>query len=180
MRLLQRRRRGADMLPSARDFLGKAAVESRRLGHDYVGTEHLLLALAEDREGRAAHALRHLGVTADDVRADILALVGHGPVGPRALDRDALASLGIDLDEVRRRMEETFGAGALERTGALCTPICPRAKLALQRASEHAAGPLVTDEDVLAGLVSVDDSVAARILAARGITPERMRSVLES
>ena len=34
------------------------------------------------------------------------------------LDADALATLGIDLDEVRRRVEEVFGAGALERTRA--------------------------------------------------------------
>jgi len=36
----------------------------------------------------------------------------------RVLDADALASIGIDLDEVRRRVEEAFGPGALERTQA--------------------------------------------------------------
>jgi hypothetical protein len=36
----------------------------------------------------------------------------------RVLDADALASIGIDLDEVRRRVEEAFGPGALERTRA--------------------------------------------------------------
>jgi ATP-dependent Clp protease ATP-binding subunit ClpA len=166
------------MLAPARDFLGAAHRESRLLGHDYVGSEHVLLALAEPGDGRAAKALRRLGVTAADVRADILGLVGLPP-GPRPrFDRDALASLGIDLDEVRRRVEDTFGAGALERGGSLCTPVCPRAKLALQRASENAAGPLVTDEDVLVGLLSVEDSVAARVLRLRGVTVERVRSVL--
>ena len=37
---------------------------------------------------------------------------------PPALDADALATIGIDLDEVRRRVEEAFGPGALERTRA--------------------------------------------------------------
>ncbi len=37
---------------------------------------------------------------------------------PRVPDADALASIGIDLDEVRRRVEEAFGPGALERTRA--------------------------------------------------------------
>jgi ATP-dependent Clp protease ATP-binding subunit ClpA len=181
MRLLPRGRRTLPVRPPARDFLGDASVESRRLGHDYVGSEHVLLALADHRDGRAAAVLRHLGVTADDVRADILAVVGEGFGAPTArIDRDALAALGIDLDEVRRRIEATFGKGALERTSAACTPVCPRAKQALQRASEDASGPLVTDEDVLAGLVSVADSVAARILASRGVTPERLRSALQS
>jgi hypothetical protein len=36
----------------------------------------------------------------------------------RELDAEALATIGIDLDEVRRRVEEQFGAGALERTRA--------------------------------------------------------------
>jgi hypothetical protein len=36
----------------------------------------------------------------------------------RVLDAEALASIGIDLDEVRRRVEEQFGPGALERTRA--------------------------------------------------------------
>jgi len=37
---------------------------------------------------------------------------------PRVPDADALATIGIDLDEVRRRVEEAFGPGALERTRA--------------------------------------------------------------
>jgi hypothetical protein len=36
----------------------------------------------------------------------------------RVLDAEALATIGIDLDEVRRRVEEAFGPGALERTRA--------------------------------------------------------------
>jgi hypothetical protein len=40
------------------------------------------------------------------------------PQPERILDADALASIGIDLDEVRRRVEELFGPGALERTRA--------------------------------------------------------------
>ena len=38
---------------------------------------------------------------------------------PRPLDAEALATIGIDLDEVRRRVEEAFGPGALERTRAV-------------------------------------------------------------
>jgi hypothetical protein len=49
-------------------LLTAAEEEARQLGHNYVGTEHMLLALLEDREHIAAHALAALCVTADAVR----------------------------------------------------------------------------------------------------------------
>jgi ClpA/ClpB-like protein len=45
--------------------------EARRLGHDYVGTEHLLLGLLLEGEGIAAHVLEDLGATLAKVRAEI-------------------------------------------------------------------------------------------------------------
>ena len=53
-----------EMTPRARRALSSAREEARRLGHDYVGTEHLLLALAADPAGIAGSVLRELGVTA--------------------------------------------------------------------------------------------------------------------
>ena len=52
----------------AGELLTRAEEEACQLGHNYVGTEHMLLALLEDREHIAAHALAALGVTADVVR----------------------------------------------------------------------------------------------------------------
>jgi ATP-dependent Clp protease ATP-binding subunit ClpC len=45
--------------------------EARRMGHNYVGTEHLLLGLLREGEGIAAHILEDLGATTDKVRAEI-------------------------------------------------------------------------------------------------------------
>jgi ATP-dependent Clp protease ATP-binding subunit ClpA len=45
--------------------------ESRRMGHDYVGTEHILLGLMMEGEGIAAHVLHDLGATLDKVRAEL-------------------------------------------------------------------------------------------------------------
>jgi ATP-dependent Clp protease ATP-binding subunit ClpA len=59
--------------------------EARRMGHNYVGTQHLLLGLILEGEGIAAHVLQDLGATTDAVRAEIERLL---PVGteeePRA------------------------------------------------------------------------------------------------
>ena len=55
--------------------------EARRLGHNVVGTEHLLLGLIAEGEGVAARALQTLGISIDDVRAEIERVIGRGEVG---------------------------------------------------------------------------------------------------
>jgi hydroxymethylpyrimidine/phosphomethylpyrimidine kinase len=66
--------------------------ESRTLGHDRIGTEHILLGLLREEDGVAARALQSLGVTLEGARADVIRLVGAGgessagqiPFTPRA------------------------------------------------------------------------------------------------
>jgi ATP-dependent Clp protease ATP-binding subunit ClpC len=53
--------------------------EAKALGHGYVGTEHLLLGILREGEGVAALILRELGMTAEQVRHDVLRIVGKGP-----------------------------------------------------------------------------------------------------
>jgi ATP-dependent Clp protease ATP-binding subunit ClpA len=189
VRLLRRARpqRGTPRSRRAERFLAAGAQQSRALGHDYVGTEHVLLALTEDPTTRAAQALARLGVTPDVVRRDVERVIGTGVEPPRpAIDPDALATLGIDLDEVTRRVEETFGPGALEdaRAGALdrrdCAFKCiaPRLKKALELAATEAGDEPVRSEQMLVSLAAVEDSVAARILSAHGVTPTALRNVL--
>ena len=55
--------------PVAREALDRAGGEAQRLGHDYVGTEHVLLALASARSGVAAEVLADLGVTPERMLA---------------------------------------------------------------------------------------------------------------
>src|ERR687893_241596 len=55
-----------------------AQEESGRLGHGYIGTEHLLLGLTREKEGVAAQALAASGVTVEGVRDQVEAIVGHG------------------------------------------------------------------------------------------------------
>jgi ATP-dependent Clp protease ATP-binding subunit ClpA len=189
MRLLprSRRQRTDPRAPRAERFLAAGAHESLAFGHDYVGTEHVLLALTEDSGTRAAQALARLGLTNDVVRRDLERVIGTG-VDPRrrAIDPDALATLGIDLDEVKRRVEETFGPGALEstrsgafdRAGARCRCIAPRLKKALELAATEAGDGPVSAEHVLVSLAAVEDCVAARILGHHGVTLTTIREAL--
>ena len=101
---------------TARHVIVQAQADARRLGHNYIGCEHLLLAAAATGEPAGA-VLRDQGVTPERIEAEILRTIGRGqtadPLG--GLDREALASLGIDLDVVRARIEAAFGPDALIR-----------------------------------------------------------------
>ena len=154
-----------------------AQEEARGLGHRYIGTEHLLAALTREERGLGGRVVRQLGLTPDGIREDILQIVG-----PGELDRDALATIGIDLDEVRRRAEETFGPGALDRcdpSGRV--PFTPRSKKALElslREAVHLGDKFIGSEHVLLGIARVDDGVGARILGDHGITRERIETAV--
>jgi ATP-dependent Clp protease ATP-binding subunit ClpA len=101
---------------TARHVIVRAQEDARRLGHNYIGCEHLLLAAAATDEPASA-VLRDHGVTPERIEAAILRTIGLGqaadPLG--GLDRQALASIGIDLDAVRARIEAAFGPDALTR-----------------------------------------------------------------
>ncbi len=58
-----------------------AQEEARRMEHNYIGTEHLLLGLLREDEGVAARALGSLNVTLDEVREQVESIVGYGEEG---------------------------------------------------------------------------------------------------
>ena len=92
-------------------------LEAERLRHQYLGPEHLLLGLLHEGDdplphgdSPAARLLRRHGLDLATVRAEIQRLIAAGALpGPQPSDADLLASLGIDLDAVDRRVNETFG-----------------------------------------------------------------------
>lgn len=85
-----------------------------RLGHPYIGSEHVLLALA-GADHPAAAVLRAHGVTPDRVEEQVIRMAGDSMFGD--LDRTALATVGIDVDAVRDRVTRSFGPEALSRAG---------------------------------------------------------------
>jgi ATP-dependent Clp protease ATP-binding subunit ClpC len=73
--------RAGHIIPTSRvkRVIEIAFEEARRMGHNYVGTEHLLLGLLLEGEGIAANVLQDLGVTLDAARAEIERLLQAGP-----------------------------------------------------------------------------------------------------
>jgi ATP-dependent Clp protease ATP-binding subunit ClpA len=95
---------------TARHVLAQAQANARLLGHSYIGCEHLLMAAAGADDPVGA-VLRDQNVTPE--RIEVALLHTAGPL--RGLDKEALASIGIDLDAVRARIEAAFGPDALTR-----------------------------------------------------------------
>jgi hypothetical protein len=102
------------LAPAARAVPQGAFGHAIRLGHPYVGGEHLLLALAGIEHPTAA-ALREHGVTPERVEAQVVRLWGGGLFGD--LDRSALAAIGIDVDAVLARVTGGFDPNALREAG---------------------------------------------------------------
>lgn len=96
---------------AARRVLEVAWVEAAGLGDSAVGTEYLMLTLARS-DATTSRLLAEAGVSVADLRRDI---VGHRAPRPRPDPRALLATLGIDLDEVRQRARQAFGSEAISR-----------------------------------------------------------------
>ena len=109
--------------PRAKKVIEYAMEEARNLSHNYVGTEHVLLGLLREQEGVAAQVLMNLGLKLEEVREEVLSLLGHGAEGGEMGDRPgsgerssessgksskssrtpALDSFGRDLTELARQ-----------------------------------------------------------------------------
>src|ERR1700759_5295355 len=100
--------------PRAKKVIEYAIEEARNLNHNYVGTEHLLLGLLREQEGVAAQVLMNLGLKLEDVREEVLNLLGHNMAteergagsGERQASKSktpALDSFGRDLTELADR-----------------------------------------------------------------------------
>jgi ATP-dependent Clp protease ATP-binding subunit ClpA len=168
--------------PEARSVVVQAQLEARSLAHDHVGTEHLLLGLLAEGHGIGAWVLSDLGFDGDELRRAVaeVARFDH-PVQP---DPAALETIGIDLDEVRRSVERTFGPGALERTRAARhrarrgrrqrshVPFTPRAKKVLElslRVALNMRHRDIRSEHLLLGMIMETHSTGARLLERAGV-----------
>src|SRR5438093_12182134 len=97
-----------DLAPGTKRVLELAVDEARRMGHHYIGTEHLLLGLVREGEGIAAGVLESLGVSLDKVRAEVTRILSQSmPQGAASGGRSATRTptvdqLGIDLTSAAR------------------------------------------------------------------------------
>ncbi len=96
------------LTPRAKRVIELAIDEARRLGHNYIGTEHLLLGLVREGEGIAAGVLESLGVNLDKVRHEVIRVLSQSSSSSpaaetkRASKTPTVDQLGINLTEAAR------------------------------------------------------------------------------
>ena len=133
------------LTPRAERLLQLANSHANRLNHDLLGTEHLLLGLADLGEGRAI---------------------------------SILDQMGIDLVEIRTQLENRIEPGPAQgkRTGK--APLTPRVEQVLALAAKEAQTfhrDYAGTEDILLGIVSEGEGIAARLLHASGVEASGVR-----
>jgi len=188
---------------AARETVINARLTAQQLDHAEVGTEHLLLALLAEEAGVAYTVLRQAGLDQARVRADVVRLTGAQAQILGDEDAAALRTIGIDLDAVLARIEESFGPQALatppppmnrrerlwpwQRAGqgsgsgsAGRSPgFGPRAKQALALALREAMRQRhrqIGTEHILLGLLRDNAGLAATVLADAGLTAKALRT----
>jgi ATP-dependent Clp protease ATP-binding subunit ClpC len=109
--------------PRAKKVLELSLRESLQLGHEYIGTEHILLGLIREGEGVAAQVLTRLGATKDQVQHQVMQLLRESPSSERMPGGEPvyrssarMAGSGAQLDEIMQRLDTIAGRlSAIER-----------------------------------------------------------------
>jgi ATP-dependent Clp protease ATP-binding subunit ClpC len=129
--------------PKAKKVIEYAIEEARALNHNYVGTEHILLGLLRESEGIAAQVLMNLGLKLEDVRQEVLNLLGAGvdtsyqnmgmkmtpsPGQKGKSKTPALDSFGRDLTELAAKDELDPVIGRTDEIERLVQILCRRTK----------------------------------------------------
>jgi len=108
--------------PRAKKVIEFAIEEARSLNHNYIGTEHLLLGLLRETEGIAAQVLMNLGLKLEEVRQEVLNLLGAGV-------ENSMPSLDMKMDPNQTKQQQKSRTPALDSFGRDLTSLAVEGEL---------------------------------------------------
>ena len=182
------------LTPRAKRVIELAIDEARRLGHNYIGTEHLLLGLVREGEGIAAGVLESLGVSLDKVRHEVIRVLSQSSsAGPaqetkRASKTPTVDQLGINLTEAARLGKLDPVIGREKEIERVIQILSRRTKNNPALIGEPGVGKTAIAEGLAHRIVSVDipESLAAsgfwprhRLARRRNEVPRRVRGAFK-
>ena len=101
--------------PRAKKVIELSVDESRKLGHSYIGTEHLLLALIREGEGVAARVLSNVGISLNKARQQVLHLLGSSEQGNNSSSTSSATTASTPtLDGLARDLTQIAREGTLD------------------------------------------------------------------
>ncbi|RME40584.1 MAG: ATP-dependent Clp protease ATP-binding subunit [Planctomycetota bacterium] len=154
--------------PRAKKVIEYAIEEARNLNHNYVGTEHLLLGLLREQDGVAAQVLMNLNLRLEDVREEVLNLLGASEEGEEIgagvgsepkkgkSKTPALDSFGRDLTEIARQGKLDPVIGRTREIERLIQILCRRQKNNPVLLGEAGVGKTAIVEGLAQRIVSGD------------------------
>ncbi len=155
--------------PRAKKVIEYAIEEARNLNHNYVGTEHLLLGLLREQDGVAAQVLMNLGIKLEEVREEVLNLLGAGAENEEAAATGAdpqrkggksrtpaLDSFGRDLTEMARQGKLDPVIGRQPEIERLLVVLCRRYKNNPVLLGEAGVGKTAIVEGLAQRIVNAD------------------------
>lgn len=147
--------------PRAKRVLELALREALSVGHDYIGTEHILLGLVREHEGVATGVIAELGTDGEAIRNEVLRMLG----------RPYAKTVEVSLGPSRPRSPEQ-ALGRFTDRAKETVAIARREALALNHFN-------VRSEHLLIALASQEDGVAATALASLNVTGDHVRELTE-
>jgi ATP-dependent Clp protease ATP-binding subunit ClpC len=141
----------AKFSPRVKDVITYSREEALRLGHDYIGTEHLLLGIIREGEGSAVKLLRALNVNLMDLRKDIEALTA----GSARKTNNNLGNIPL-VKQAERALKITYLEAKIFKSSVIGT------------------------EHLLLSILKDDDSVATKSLMKFGVDYDTVKSELEN
>jgi ATP-dependent Clp protease ATP-binding subunit ClpC len=115
--------------PRAKKVIEYSMEEARNLNHNYVGTEHILLGLLREQEGVAAQVLMNLGMKLEDVREEVLNLLGHGMESAEVGERGGREGTGAGAEPGQPAKGGKSKTPALDSFGRDLTELARQGKL---------------------------------------------------
>ncbi len=100
--------------PRSKKALELSAEEARALGHNYIGTEHLLLGLVKEGEGMAYRVLLNLGLDLERLRAEIMEILGSGVAGFGMQEEEKTSGKTPAIDAYGRNLNQFAREGKLD------------------------------------------------------------------
>ncbi len=143
----------------ARKVIVLAQEEAMKLGHSFIGTEHLLLGLLQEEDGIACKALKQLGLTLDDVRNKIKEIIPQGEGAKQAEPEE------IEQEEIEQIAKAPIPQE--DQSSENHHPFTPRAKRVLELSLKEAlqlGHNRIGTEHLLLGIIREGEGVAAQTL----------------
>jgi ATP-dependent Clp protease ATP-binding subunit ClpA len=164
----------------ARQVILVSQDEAISLGHDFIGTEHLLLGLVTVTDGLAGQVLATHGVTVERTRSEAVRLLAAaGVTGTGGRDAvEALATIGIDVAEIRRRADDTFGPGRFTFPRPAYTDLAKKALELSVGEAQMLGADYIGTEHLLLGLLAGNEGLALTALSSAGIDPAGLRQAV--